>query len=355
MTIMRKLIIIQILLFFTLSVFSQNDSIDIYAASDTLQKDFGLFTNDEIFELSLRFDINEYTRNRTEDKYLDAILTYHINRNDSLNKEVKLRSRGVSRKKICQFPPLSLNFKKTEFNKEDLKRIGKIKVVTHCERGNEEYLFREYLVYKLLNILTEYSFKVRLVRINYINTHKVSKPLSTYAFFIEPMDFLIERTNSTEVELTNLGQTNILPEVMDRVAVFSYMIGNTDWSIAGLHNCKILAQKNSQHPELGILVPYDFDYSGLVNSDYAVPYEPLGLTSVRQRYYLGICRSEDVFWNALKEFSDKKEECYKIIEEFPLLSEKSKKDMIVFLDTFYRGIEKRNLVLSEMKRTCKDF
>jgi hypothetical protein len=354
---MRKLIVIQILFFISISsVYSQNDSIsNPYAAADTLKNDFGLFTNDEIFELSLRFDINEYKKTKSEDKYLDAILTYHINSNDSINKEIKLKSRGVSRREICQFPPLSLNFKKTDFIKDDLSKIEKVKLVTHCERGNEEYLFREYLVYKLYNILTENSFKVRLVKINYINTYKESKPISTYAFFIEPIEFLAERTNSREVELTNLSQTNILPEVMDRVAIFNYMVGNTDWSIAGQHNCKILAQINSQRPELGILVPYDFDYTGLVNSRYAVPYEPLGLKTVRERYYLGMCRSDDVFQNALKEFSDKKEECYKTINEFPLLSEKSKKDMIDFLGSFFQGLEKQRFVLSDMKRTCKNF
>jgi len=350
---MKNLITILILLLVSESCFSQIDSIsNPYAATDTLQKDFGLFTNDEIFELSLRFDINEYKKTKNEDKYLDAVLTYHISKTDSINKEIKLRARGVSRREICQFPPLSLNFKKTEFTKDDLNKIGKVKLVTHCQYGNEDFLFREYLVYKLYNILTENSFKVRLVKINYINTHKKNKPISTYAFFIEPIDFLTERTKSSEVEMTNLGQTNILPDVMDRVAIFNYMIGNTDWSIAGLHNCKVLTQRNSEHPELGILVPYDFDYSGLVNSKYALPYEPLGLESVRERYYLGICRSDEVFRTELIEFLNKKEECYKTIREFTLLSEKSKKDMIWFLDTFYDGIEKNDFILSEMKRTC---
>ena len=104
---MRKLIIIQILLFITLSVFSQNDSIsNSYAAIDTLQKDFGLFTNDEIFELSLRFDINEYKRTKNEDKYLDAILTYHINSKDSINKRDKTQvTRNMPAERSASFHP----------------------------------------------------------------------------------------------------------------------------------------------------------------------------------------------------------------------------------------------------------
>jgi hypothetical protein len=352
---MRKIIIIPVLFILSLSAFGQNDTLNAYAASDTLQNDFGLFTKDEIFELSLRFDITGYTREKSTEEYIPAILTYHIDKNDSINKEIRLKSRGVFRNKYCQFPPLSLNFKKTEFAKADLSKIEKVKLVTHCEKGNEDYLYREYLVYKLYNILTDNSFKVRMVKMNYINTYKKSKPISTYAFFIEPVEFLEQRINSTNIEMTTLGQTNILPEIMDRVAIFNYMIGNTDWSLAGLHNTKILTQKNSEHPELGILVPYDFDYSGLVNAYYAVPYEPLGLKSVRERSYLGICRSPEVFQKALKEFTDKKDAFYKVIKDFPLLSEKSKKDMINYLDTFYKGFDDRNSIVSDMLKECKTF
>ena len=72
-------------------------------------------------------------------------------------------------------------------------------------------------------------------------------------------------------------------------------------------------------------MPYDFDYSGLVNTDYAIPYEGLGLKSVRERRYVGICRSEDVFINALREFTEKKEQFYKVINDFTLLDAKEKR------------------------------
>ena len=63
-------------------------------------------------------------------------------------------------------------------------------MVTHCQYGNEDYLFKEYLIYKLYNVLTDNSFRVRLVKIEYINTHKKANPIKTYAFLIEPLDLL---------------------------------------------------------------------------------------------------------------------------------------------------------------------
>jgi hypothetical protein len=355
---MKRLIYIQIILsaFLSVPAFSQNDTIiDPYSAIDTLQNDFGLFNNDEILNVSLRFDITHYTRNKSKDEYLDALLTYHISKNDSINKEIKLKSRGEFRNSYCHFPPLSLNFKKTEFSKTDLNKIQKMKLVTHCESGNEDYLLREYLIYKLYNALTPNSFRVRLLKINYINTYKKSKTISAYGFLIEPIEILAERTNTTPIKSTNLNQKNILPEMMDRVAIFNYMIGNTDWSVPGQHNSKILARKEVENPELGMIVPYDFDYSGLVNAYYAIPYEPLGLKNVRERRYLGVCRSEETFINALKDFTRNKEEFYRIINEFPLLSIKSKKDMIGYLDTFYMGFDNRNSIVSDLLGQCKIF
>jgi hypothetical protein len=355
---MRKLIYLQTILafFFVIPSFGQNDTINNpYEAVDTLQNDFGLFTNDEILNLSLRFDITHYKRKKANEEYINAILTYHINDKDSINKEIKLKSRGVMRNEYCDFPPIRLNFKKSEFQKSDLSKIEKLKMVTHCQDGNEGYLFKEYLIYKLYNVLTDNSFRVRLVKIEYINTYKKSKPIYSYAFLIEPIEMLAERTNSVEVKSVNLTQKNIIPEMMDRMAIFNYLIGNTDWSVPNFHNCKVLSQIGINLSNLGIIVPYDFDYSGLVDADYAVPYEGLGLQSVRERRYVGICRTEDVFINALKEFSDKKEEFYKVINEFPLLEEKEKIRMTQYLDTFYAGFDKRNSIVHDILSGCSNF
>ena len=204
-------------------------------------------------------------------------------------------------------------------------------------------------------MLTDYSFRVRLVKIEYINTYKKTKPINSYAFFIEPVEMLGERTKSTPVDAVNLNQKHIIPEMMDRVAIFFYMIGNTDWSVPNQHNCKVLSPMEFTGSGLGAIVPYDFDYSGLVDADYAVPHEDLGIESVRDRLYLGICRSEDVYINALREFSDKKDQFYKVINEFTLLSEKERKTMTRYLDSFYAGFDKRNSIVYNLLNQCKSY
>ena len=113
-----------------------------------------------------------------------------------------------------------------------------------------------------------------------------------------------------------------------------------------------MALPQSDTPGMGIVVPFDFDYSGLINTYYATPVESLGIESVQERLYLGPCRSEDVFLEGLKEFSDRKEEFYKIINEFPYLNNKSKKEMIVYLESFFGDFDKNNTIVIKLGNEC---
>ena len=303
------------------------------------------------------FDITHYRRNRNDTEYLPAILIYHTSPTDSIVKKLRVRSRGVSRRSICGFPPLMLNFHRKDSVEGQFSGVDKVKMVTHCNSGGEAYLLKEYLIYKLYNVLTDYSFRVRLLRVNYINTFKESKPIRAFAFVIEPTESLCKRLHAVEVETKmNITQKQIRPEVMDRMAIFQYMIGNTDWTVPIFHNnvC-ILSQSYLHGQEQGIAVAYDFDYSGLVNAGYAVPADQFKLNSVRERRYIGICRSEETFINALKEFADKKEDFYSVINEFQYLSPQIKKQMISYLEGFYKGFDKRNSIVSILLNDCIDF
>ncbi|MBN2863245.1 MAG: hypothetical protein JXN62_08800 [Bacteroidales bacterium] len=355
---MKKLILTLLFLagFFTLPAFSQNDTVDVvYDIADTINKDIRLFERDDLLELSLRFDITTYRRKRSSEEYLPAVLTYHISEADSINKDIKLRARGIMRLGYCDYPPIRLNFKKTKSPDDEFSNIDKLKLVTHCKLGNENYLLTEFLIYKLYNILTENSFRVRLVRMNYINTHKESKPVRQFGFVIEPIEALCTRTNSHEISSKGVDQPNIKADMMDRMAIFNYMIGNTDWYVSNHHNVVILVQPHSERPDLGAIIPYDFDYAGLVNADYAVPHEAVPIKTVRERYYCGICRTEEEFTEALKEFSDKKEEFYNIIRDFPYMNDKQKKGLFTYLDEFYKDFDKRNSIVYKLLSECKKY
>jgi hypothetical protein len=326
-----------------------------YAVVDTLHENFGLFGSNDLLDISLRFDISYYKKKKPDVEYLDAILTYHTSENDSINKAIKVRARGVFRRTYCDFPPLMLNFKMKDTTTGEFSRINKLKMVSYCNNANEEAVLKEYLVYKLYNILTDNSYRVRLLRVNYINTSRKSKPVRAFAFVIEPTEVLAKRLHSVEVTTTNLTQKNINPEIVDKMAIFNYMIGNTDWMVPTHHNILMLERGEADRPELRLLVPFDFDFSGLVNTNYSVPAEGLGLKTVRDRYYLGICRSEEIFLKDLKEFSDRKESLYNVIKEFPYLDEQSKDEMISYLDEFFNGLDNQNSLVNKLLEECQKF
>jgi hypothetical protein len=104
-----------------------------------------------------------------------------------------------------------------------------------------------------------------------------------------------------------------------------------------------------------VVVPFDFDYSGLVDTDYAVPFDGLGLESVRERRYLGVCRNEETFIQDLKEFADKKAEFYRIIDEFKYLNDRSKKEMKTYLEGFFSNINSKNSIVYSLMHECLSF
>lgn len=355
---MKKTLLLFLIMqgFIIAPLMSQNTPADSsYSVTDTLPDDYNLFSRNEVVDISLSFDIRDYKRKRSDEEYLDAVLTYYRGINDSLTKHIKVRSRGKFRRDYCDLPPLMLNFRLKDTIGREFRKIDKLKMVSVCKKGQEDYLLREYLVYKLYNVLTDTSFKVRLFRINYINTGAKNKSIREFAFAIEPLDLLTKRINAYEVKSTKLSKKIIRPEILDRVAIFNSMIGNGDWAVGNQHNIEVLHIAASDRPDLGIAVPYDFDYSGIVNSDYAVPGDNLDVKSVRERVYLGLCRDKQVFEEALKEFSDKKDEFYKVILDFPYLKERSKKDMIKYLDSFYTQFDKRNSIVNNLLFDCRRY
>lgn len=314
-----------------------------------------LFESEELLEISLKFDITTLKRKRSETDYLDAVISYVSDYGDTVFRNIKVRARGNFRRNYCDFPPVHLNFKVKDTISGNFSGIDKIKLVPYCKPAYEDYLLREYLVYKLYNILTDYSLRVRLLRITFINTARTeAKPLTQFGFVIEPIPVFEKRTGSTEVK-TKMAQRLVRQEMMDRVAIFNYMIGNTDWSVPAMHNVIVFSQPHTGPNDLGTIVPYDFDFSGIVNAGYAHPFESLPIKSVRERLYLGLCRSEESFKKSLEEFLRKKEDFYNLINSFPYLRANSKKDMIMYLKSFYDDFDKRNTIIYNLVNNCKLF
>jgi hypothetical protein len=319
----------------------QNDTIHKKDKKQDSHKDnIILFGSDEILNVNLYLDLASFSKKPSKNDSFEGKITIHINETDSVSRDVTIKYRGISRFEICTFPPMQINFKKPLYS--DSLKIKKLKLVTHCQANNinDEYVVREYLVYKLYNTLTDTSFRVRLLRVNYIDSKGNKKTIRKYGIFIEPVEFLAKRTNSVPVNSNSVNQSHIIPSVMDRVAIFNYMVTNWDWSIPGQHNVEVIKPMSYNPEGLGIAVPYDFDLTGVVNADYAIPPPNLEIENVRQPIFAGSCRTREVYTEDLKKFREAKAKLYSAIEDFPHLNQRAKKDITTFLDQFFNQLDK---------------
>jgi hypothetical protein len=309
-----------------------------------------LFSSDDPMSVTLAFDIKEFIKNRYDPRYEDADITLHFNKEDSLVQHIKLKPSGIFRRTYCFYPPMHLNFKKTELLGNEPAEQHVMKLVAHCknERIYTVYILREYLAYRLYNIISPYSLKVRLLNIAYQDTQNQKKRFNRYGFLVENAYNMAERTHSIlEKDIKNYRE-NLLLDEATRVGIFQYMIGNTDWAAPLLHNIKLLQLANGRR----IYVPYDFDYSGFVGTDYAIPAPALGITDVKERLYIGYCASDEMFMKAINDIESHKAEFYSLIENFDLLTKREKKYLLTYLDDFFVMMKDKPVLIQKLRMRC---
>ena len=169
---------------------------------------------------------------------------------------------------------------------------------------------------------------------------------------IEPDDYMCKRLNCAFIKSDKLSIRTVNPKMMDKVALFQYMIGNGDFSVTGRHNLKILTLKDQG--TMGFVpVPYDFDFTGLVNAHYAAPREALGINSVRDRYFLGPCRNKSIQLETIRNFATYRDEIIEYINGFEYLDEREKMDMIGYLESYFSISEDERFIEREVASTCR--
>ena len=218
---------------------------------------------------------------------------------------IELRTRGHVRRnaRLCEFAPLRLEFPKEGVKGTLFEGQGAIKLGTHCQSEDvyQQYVLKEYLANRLLNTLSPRSLRVRLAQVTYADTAPGRKPFTRLGIFYEDVSDLAKRMEARELPVPQQRFQYVDQPALLFMSLFQYMIGNTDYSIMQLHNVIMLDDARGVRST----VPYDFDYSGLVNAHYAVPGKELNLASVRQRMYRGPCKTEAEVAQALQPFRDK--------------------------------------------------
>jgi hypothetical protein len=234
-------------------------------------------------------------------------------------------------------PPLKLVFDKPAPN--IFSPLKTLKLVSTCKTSSDypQYLIKEYLIYKMYNLFTEKSFRVRLLDLNYVDSSGKKKTMNNFAFFIEDEKEMAKRNDCKNDEEGKPPTESTNRSQMTLVAIFEYMIGNTDWSVPARHNIKTIRSKTD--PGKLYTVPYDFDFSGLVNTDYSIPDPLMNTESVLERVYRGFPRTLEEINLVLEEFRKQKENIYAIVEQCTYLEKRHKQMMTSYLDDFYNEIK----------------
>jgi hypothetical protein len=248
---------------------------------------------------------------------------------------VQVGTRGHARLKICSAPPLRLEFPKDQTKGTVFDGHGALKLGTHCHNDYEEYVLREYAVYVLYNLLTPRSYRARLAKVTYVDAASKRVNGTKYGLFIEDADDVAKRLDGQIVDLQKVTFARVDMETLTLMMLFEYMIGNTDMSMFLLHNIRLVQTQAGMR----YTVPYDFDYSGLVRAMYAVPAAHFKLSSVRERLYIGPCRTAA----ELEPFFDKmralKTNALALYDTLPDMKPYYRKEAKAYLEEFYKTID----------------
>lgn len=297
--------------------------------------EFALFNSDETLEIVLKTDLKSLIKNKYDDKYQEGEITINAK-----TYPVRLRARGNNRRETCSFPPITLNFSKTEFEDKSFDQLKKLKLVNACkmQKTYEQYILREYVIYKIFNLMTDKSFKVRLLKIDYVDTKEKVKTVTRYGFVIEDQYMMAKRLEGIIIKNEGIRDQSTNRQQMVMLSLFHFMIGNTDWQVPRLHNLKLL-RLNEITETAPYVIPYDFDHTGMVNASYSIPSPILGIETLRERLYWGKCYSETELQTAIDKFNLKKEAIYNQYQNFEFFDKASLKGAINYLDSYYKIIE----------------
>ena len=322
----------------------------IYPAPTSAVASDDLFGSDEILTIKLSGKTKALFADRSDNgAYHPLVLTYKAPDSSDVTINLRGKTRGNFRRQKgnCTYPPILLNFTRKQSKPSLFDKQDKLKLVTPCAGDN--YVIREYLVYKLYNLITPKSFRARLVRVTFDDIEK-KKETSFYSMLLEEEEQMAQRNALKVMEIKNLNGENTETETFLKMAVFQYMIGNTDWSVSFLHNIRILSFDAKTVPSV---VPYDFDHSGIVDAPYASPPEQLELRSTQERRFRGYCITD---WKTLDEvvatYNRLKPEIYKVYTSCALLDAKYVKATTRFLDEFYETINDPKKLKAEFSYPC---
>ena len=304
-----------------------------------------LFAGGEVLRLTLKAPFSTLQHNRTSGQPVAGTLTVQGPAPETL--PVTLSARGITRRlrDVCVFPPIRVEFPDKPPAGSLFHGQKRLKLVTHCQPREDfqHYVLLEYAAYRMFNLLTPVSFDVRLASIDYADEN--GRPIvSRIGYFIEDIDDVAKRNGLKRYKTqARVPQAELNPQAAARFAVFQDMISNLDWAMTAgpagtdcCHNSRLLVADGATSDF--VTVPYDFDFSGLVDAPYASPPVGFKLANVRARKYRGYCRHNAQAQAFAAELSTRRSAVLGVLDQTPALDARARQKAASYLGEFFDQI-----------------
>ena len=201
-----------------------------------------LFLQETPLQIKLSYVNKEIKKNTNDSTFIKTTLSYKDQDETWKDLEVAIRKRGEFRLNNCYFIPIKMKIKKSESKGSLFEKNKKLKLAVKCsdKKGSEDYILKEYMAYKIYEIVSDYHYKVRLLDIGF--SEPANKKIKAYqfkGFFIEDIKLVAKRHGGDPID------RDMHPLTQDPVssvqnAFFQFMIGNIDFSTYVQHNEKLI-------------------------------------------------------------------------------------------------------------------
>ena len=299
-------------------------------------------TEADMSKLAIETNLENLFSDRRYKNYKQAVATFTFEDGCTWTDSLEVKVRGIYRAAKCDNPPLKIKYSKKLLKSRGLKKRNEYKIVYPCKntKAYQNYIYKEYLIYKLYNELTDKSLRVHLIDFTLQDAAQKTKNIHTTGFIIEHREEIIKRLDAVKNDMRCLPFKMLSPDDYTLFQVFQFMIGNVDWQIANCKNAEVIQLQD----KTVIPIPYDFDYTGMVNPAYATPSLKLNQKYVTDRYFLGHKKNLKDLLPIFELFKRKKDTFKNIINSFEQLPKRERKAMLNYLQSFYETLDRPSQV-----------
>lgn len=319
-----------------------------------------LYDDESVLPVTIEGPLQTIMREREVREEYPAIFKYADADGTEVVLNIKLRMRGKyrAREDRCNFAPLRVNFKKSQVKGTLFAGQDKIKLVTDCQSAKSRFqqiLLKEYLAYRILNLISDRSFNARLLRVTYVDTDRKIKSRESFAFFIEDEKHIGDRLGLMPVKIPKTKYAALDPAHANLINVYEYFIANTDFSLVRgakgddcCHNAVLYQDGDGPY----ISIPYDFDHAGLIDAPYASPNPRFKIRSVKRRLYRGRCSNNSYLDATFQQFLAKQEDIGQLITELEGINKRSIKSTMKLVGSFYKDINSPKKIEKKFVKKC---